>query len=57
MACGFQLVLPLLQMLCSVFFILRVVNRADGSQYQHSCMSLDTADNSFKIEHNRVYKS
>ena len=46
--CGFQSLLPLLHMLWSDFFTRRAVSRAEGSQYQHSCIILATADNSFK---------
>ena len=45
---GFQSVLPLFQMPWSDFFTLRAVSRADGLQYQHSCIILATADSSFK---------
>ena len=52
--CGFQSVLPVLQILCSDFLTRRAVSRADGSQYQHSCMILATADNSFKQSTNKI---
>ena len=52
--CGFQSLLPLLQIVCSDFFTRNAVSRAEGSQYQHSCIILATADNSFKQKTNKL---